>query len=90
MNMRVHSSSPRLDSSSHSSHSTEPPPKYSAPSSAPSLNAPVASSASDSASGTSATSDLDTQLQNFITQIGQQILSNGRNGWANAQENDDS
>ncbi|WP_321839080.1 hypothetical protein [Paraburkholderia bannensis] len=90
MSMHVggHSSSSGSHSSSHtSSSSSSSSHKPSGSGESSNVGDPKAAGASTDDSASS--NDLNTQLQNFIIQVGQQILKNGQNGWANAKDDDD-
>ncbi|MDN7177132.1 hypothetical protein M0D69_03720 [Caballeronia sp. SEWSISQ10-4 2] len=94
MNMHVssHSSSGGSHTSTHGSDSPEPPSSGHKPSGSHGSDgvgdAAGAGAAAGAAAGGSG-GDLNTQLQNFIVQVGQQILKSGQDGWANAKDDDD-
>lgn len=83
-----HPSSHSQDSS-HTSSSSSSSSSHKPSGSGESSNVGGSTAAGGSSDGGASSSDLNTQLQNFMIQVGQQILKSAQDGWANAKDDDD-
>jgi hypothetical protein len=92
MHVSSHSPSGGSHTSPHGSESPESPSSLSSgykPSGSDGVGDGANAGAAAGAAGGANSSDINTQLQNFIVQVGQQILKSGQDGRANAKEDDD-